>query len=90
MISPCRLKEKSKFVLHGAYGEKLSGYQVFRHNCNFDFKHGGVIPEVELAYETWGELNEAKDNAVILHGGLSASSHAKSHKVPETGLVSMC
>jgi hypothetical protein len=41
----------------------------------------GVLAEVTLAYETWGKLNEAKDNAVLLQTGLSASSHAKSHAV---------
>ena len=34
-----------------------------------------------MAYETWGELNAAKDNVVLLCTGLSASSHAKSHVV---------
>ena len=34
-----------------------------------------------MAYETWGELNERKDNAVMIAAGLSASSHAKSHQV---------
>ena len=41
----------------------------------------GVIPELEVAYETWGKLNEAKDNVILLCTGLSASSHAKSHVV---------
>ncbi len=41
----------------------------------------GVLPEFELAYETWGTLNEAKDNAVLVFTGLSANSHAKSNKV---------
>lgn len=36
---------------------------------------------MEVAYETWGELNERKDNAILLCTGLSASSHAKSQKV---------
>lgn len=43
--------------------------------------HSGVLEDVTVAYETWGTLNKAKDNAVLLHTGLSASSHAKSHKV---------
>ena len=41
----------------------------------------GQLPRVDIAYETWGELNEAKDNAILLCTGLSASSHAKSHPV---------
>lgn len=39
---------------------------------------GGVLPEFDLAYETWGQLNSDKSNAILLHTGLSASSHAHS------------
>jgi len=39
---------------------------------------GGVLPSFDIAYETWGTLNDAKDNAILLHTGLSASSHAAS------------
>jgi alpha/beta hydrolase fold len=39
---------------------------------------GGVLPNYNVAYETWGELNESKSNAILLHTGLSASSHAHS------------
>ncbi|KAL2212833.1 homoserine O-acetyltransferase [Sarocladium strictum] len=39
---------------------------------------GGTLPEFDIAYETWGELNADKSNVVLLHTGLSASSHAHS------------
>ena len=39
---------------------------------------GGVLPEFDVAFETWGTLNSSKSNAVLLHTGLSASSHAHS------------
>lgn len=39
---------------------------------------GGVLPEFDVAYETWGQLNADKSNAILLHTGLSASSHARS------------
>ncbi|KGM91599.1 homoserine O-acetyltransferase [Paracoccidioides brasiliensis Pb18] len=39
---------------------------------------GGVLPEFTIAYETWGTLNSDKSNAILLHTGLSASSHAHS------------
>ena len=39
---------------------------------------GGRIQNPVLAYETWGELNEAKDNAVLIFTGLSPSAHAAS------------
>jgi hypothetical protein len=43
--------------------------------------HAGILPQLEVAYETWGKLNPARDNAILLHTGLSASSHAASHGV---------
>ncbi|PVF93187.1 homoserine acetyltransferase [Serendipita vermifera] len=36
------------------------------------------LPTYQIAYETWGTLNESKSNAILLHTGLSASSHAAS------------
>lgn len=39
---------------------------------------GGTLREFDIAYETWGELNSDKSNAILLHTGLSASSHAHS------------
>lgn len=77
-----RLQEKKGSVeLKGAYGEVLKGFKVFKHDEPYMFKHGGVIPCLELAYETWGELNNQHNNAILLHTGLSASSHACSHPV---------
>jgi homoserine O-acetyltransferase/O-succinyltransferase len=35
--------------------------------------HGAVV-----SYETWGKLNEARDNAILLFTGLSPSAHAAS------------
>ncbi|EXJ79669.1 homoserine O-acetyltransferase [Capronia epimyces CBS 606.96] len=39
---------------------------------------GGILSEFDIAYETWGTLNADKSNAILLHTGLSASSHAHS------------
>lgn len=39
---------------------------------------GGVLPHFDIAYENWGQLNMDKSNAILLHTGLSASSHAHS------------
>jgi homoserine O-acetyltransferase len=39
---------------------------------------GGVLPSFDVAYETWGTLNADRSNAILLHTGLSASSHAHS------------
>ena len=39
---------------------------------------GGHLESPTLAYETWGELNESKDNAMLIFSGLSPSAHAAS------------
>lgn len=47
---------------------------------------GGVLPEFDIAYETWGKLDQTKSNAILLHTGLSASSHAHSTDInPKAG-----
>ncbi len=35
----------------------------------------GVLPDVTIAFETWGELNEAKDNAIYVAHALTGDSH---------------
>ncbi|WNM24916.1 homoserine O-acetyltransferase [Demequina capsici] len=35
----------------------------------------GVLPDAVMAYETWGELNAAKDNAVYIAHALTGDSH---------------
>src|ERR671910_2997125 len=42
----------------------------------FEPELGGSLPEVTLVYETWGELNESADNAVLLVHALTGDSHA--------------
>ncbi len=60
------------------YDRVASGYQTFHSPREFVCDWGGVLPELSLAYETWGELSTGRDNAILLHTGLSASSHARS------------
>jgi homoserine O-acetyltransferase/O-succinyltransferase len=44
----------------------------------FEMRRGGSLRDVEIAYETWGELTPARDNAVLIFTGLSPSAHAAS------------
>ncbi len=38
----------------------------------------GHLESPTLAYETWGALNDARDNAILIFSGLSPSAHAAS------------
>ncbi|MDR2755490.1 MAG: homoserine O-acetyltransferase [Planctomycetaceae bacterium] len=42
-------------------------------------EHGDILPEVKIAYETYGTLNSKKDNAILLCHALSGDSHVASH-----------
>ena len=41
-----------------------------------EFETGGSLPHVRLAYEVFGELNDAKDNAILVFHALTGDSHA--------------
>jgi homoserine O-acetyltransferase len=41
-------------------------------------RNGGSLPQVDIVYETWGELSPARDNALLVVTGLSPGSHARS------------
>lgn len=38
-------------------------------------ERGGVLPDVRIAYETWGEPTPARDNAVLVLHALTGDSH---------------
>ncbi|HEY3859802.1 MAG TPA: homoserine O-acetyltransferase [Gammaproteobacteria bacterium] len=44
----------------------------------FGMRLGGELQDVQVAYESWGALNAAKDNVLLLMTGLSPSAHAAS------------
>ena len=53
---------------------------------DFVMKRGGRLPEVTIAYESWGELSANYDNAILIFTGLSPTAHAASSaQNPEPG-----
>jgi homoserine O-acetyltransferase len=42
----------------------------------FALYRGGRLHAAQVAYESWGRLNPARDNAILLFTGLSPSAHA--------------
>ncbi|MGO4700315.1 homoserine O-acetyltransferase MetX [Dyella sp. 2RAB6] len=47
----------------------------------FRMKRGGALHGARVAYETWGRLSAARDNALLILTGLSPSAHATSSEV---------
>jgi homoserine O-acetyltransferase len=45
----------------------------------FRMKRGGELIGARLAYETWGEIDAARGNAIVILTGLSPSAHAASN-----------
>ena len=52
----------------------------------FPLYRGGSLTGARIAYESWGQLNAARDNAILLFTGLSPSAHAAaSERDPSPG-----
>ena len=55
--------------------------QYFQLPTPFAMKRGGSLHGAHVAYETWGTLNAARDNAMLILTGLSPSAHAAANDV---------
>ena len=53
-----------------------TSYNTFHSVASLDLTYGSSLPSFDIAYETWGQLSADRSNAILLHTGLSASSHA--------------
>ncbi|KGM51730.1 homoserine acetyltransferase [Lysobacter concretionis Ko07 = DSM 16239] len=52
----------------------------------FPMKRGGELQGARIAYETWGTLNAARDNAVLVAPGLSPNAHMAANSAnPDAG-----
>lgn len=55
----------------------MSERNYFHYNRVFELEAGGALPEITIAYTTYGKLNAAKDNVVWICHALTASSDAQ-------------
>jgi homoserine O-acetyltransferase len=68
---------KGKPPASGAWRESDEvGARRFAGVGPFRFENGDSLPFVRIAYETWGELSPAADNAVLVLHALTGDSHA--------------
>ena len=62
------------------YREQVRQVPYFSGNITLDgemrVSSGECLPCVTIAYDTWGTLNEARDNVVLVEHALSGNSHA--------------
>lgn len=61
-----------------------SARKLVTYDGQFRMHRAGYLESPMLAYETWGELNEARDNAILIFTGLSPSAHASSCAIDPT------
>lgn len=50
--------------------------KIFKSHEPLALELGGVLPELQIAYRTWGNLNVSGDNAVVICHGLTGSADA--------------
>ena len=61
----------------GSVGDVETQFFTFGSEADpFVLSSGDKLPSVTLAYETYGTLNPAKDNAILIFHALSGSQHA--------------
>ncbi len=58
---------------------------TFAQQQPFPLDSGATLSPVSLAYETYGQLNADRSNAILITHALSGSAHAAGHYEPEDG-----
>jgi homoserine O-acetyltransferase/O-succinyltransferase len=61
------------------HSRPLRHLQVVSFGDTLDLELGGKLPGLTVAYETYGKLNEAKDNAILICHAISGDSHVARH-----------
>lgn len=66
------------------YGARLRHAKTWISKEPLVLENGGQLEEVTICYETWGTLNEAGNNAVLICHALSGDSHVVRHNEHDT------
>ena len=69
------MSSDSECLVTGAWLEHHApGDRRFAKIGDLVLESGEVLPDVTLAYQTWGELNEARDNAILVNHAMTGWS----------------
>lgn len=55
------------------------GFRQFANLGPLALESGATLPHVRMAFETWGELSESRDNAILIFHALTGDSHVAQH-----------
>ncbi len=50
--------------------------ELFSQNSKLELESGQILGPIQVAYETYGQLNSAKDNVILITHALSGDAHA--------------
>lgn len=75
-VDPAFRDDRSLIPTTGAWlpGDPV-GERRFAHLGAFTTETGALLPKITLAYETWGELDADRSNAVLIMHALTGDSH---------------
>ena len=59
--------------------------QIWHSDEPFSLEYGGTLPALQLAYHSWGSLNDSRDNVLLVTHALTGSSNAKDWWEPVIG-----
>lgn len=76
ITDPGELARSGHLPVTGAWREgDAPGPRMYAELGPLSLEGGGHLPAVRLAYETWGKLNPARDNAILILHALTGDSH---------------
>lgn len=75
------MKNKIK-VVHDILNDEHD-YKIFSTNEKFIFENGEFISRLDIAYETYGKLNNEGTNAILVCHALTGDAHASSFNNPD-------